>query len=77
MSSSIHFYISEFLEEQAYRGNAEATMTYYRERLTRFVRDSAAEVLDDFEERRRLAENGTELQLWKRTPGVYFQPSLS
>ena len=43
--------VTEFLEEQEYKGNSPRTILYYRERLLRFQTATGAENLSDFNER--------------------------
>lgn len=42
--------VTEFLEDQVYKGNSPLTVLYYRERLERFARESETVSLDAFSE---------------------------
>lgn len=42
--------VGGFLEDQEYKGNSPGTVSYYRERLERFGRETGAEALSDFNE---------------------------
>jgi integrase/recombinase XerD len=43
--------VQELMEEQEYKGNSPATLTYYRDRLRMFQESSRAYTLEDFNER--------------------------